>query len=190
METTRTFLAVAIDPEPRRALARLIEKLRGHAPGIRWVTPENFHFTLAFLGEVETIGLGDLADSVAEVCRRHPSFEISIAGIGAFPNLKRPRILTVGLTTGRSELSQLQADLSEMLAISGFRTEDRAFVPHLTIGRVRDNPGKSRMGESTLEGFRDWRGGTSQVGSVLVMGSELGPKGPRYSVLGTCPLAD
>lgn len=189
LDTTRTFLALTLDAEPLRACSRLIAHLRYRVDGVRWIPADNLHVTLAFLGDVVAREIPELCDAVAEVCARHHPFELGLAGMGAFPDLRRPRVLWIGVDHGVTESARLEESLSRRLASFGYRRENRAYVPHLTIGRIKGNLRWKSSADKTLAELATWTGGTSEVMDVKVMSSELSPSGPKYRTLATCGLA-
>ncbi|MFO0947800.1 MAG: RNA 2',3'-cyclic phosphodiesterase [Planctomycetota bacterium] len=188
MHTTRTFLALTLDQEPLRAVTRLISNLRYRVDGVRWIPSENLHITLAFLGDVVTEDLPSLCNAVKEVCSQQESYELGLRRMGAFPDLRRPRVLWVGVQRGLQESAELESALSDRIEPLGYRRENRAYVPHLTIGRVKGRlrwrgPQKEQLAE-----LDSWDGGCSVIESVKVMSSELAPAGPTYRTVATCVL--
>lgn len=107
---------------------------------VRWARPENVHLTLRFLGDVQQEDLGDLCAALEEACAKHTPFDASLSGLGAFPSERRARILWAGIGAGSERLRSLAADLDAVLSPLGFEREERAYTPHLTLGRVRHQP--------------------------------------------------
>ncbi len=96
--------------------------------------------TLKFLGDVREEALDDLCAALGETCARHAPFDVDLAGLGAFPSARRACILWAGVGANSDLLRALVTDLDATLAPLGFEREERAFVPHLTLGRVRGRP--------------------------------------------------
>jgi 2'-5' RNA ligase len=188
MARIRTFIAVDIDEAVRRRMAALQEKLGHSAPGVKWTDPASMHITLLFLGEVEELDVVPICRIVAEQCARLPRFALEVKGLGAFPTSRRPKILWAGLTEGVEELKRIHAALEPPLLERGcYRREDRAYSPHLTLGRLTQEDRAGAWGP-ILAKHADWQGGTTPVEEVLIMRSELGRAGPVYSVMGRAPL--
>lgn len=183
----RAFIAVLISDDLKRRIALVQEEFKKVAPEVKWVSEENFHITLKFLGDVEADRLAAipamLSDSLADV----EEFDIGIGGVGAFPNHGRPRTVWVGVTDGRERLAEVAQQVEEQLAGLGFHKEDRSFSAHLTIGRVKDGRGADAL-TSALQKADVGSMGTVRVKSVAVMKSELRREGPIYSVLSEIPL--
>lgn len=188
MDTIRTFIAVPIDPEPVKAIDRLVRPWRARSSGIRWVDSANFHITLAFLGEVAVERLTELFAATQEVCAVHEPFDISLEGFGAFPSERRPRVIKIGVGAGALSLGQLASDLADELELLGYRREQRSFSPHLTIGRVKGPIRFPQEKAKVFADYADWVAGVSHVHAIEVMGSHREASGPRYSVLARVPL--
>lgn len=181
MPRTRTFLAVEIDPATRQAAVALQGELARSAAGVRWTAPANFHLTLQFLGEVDDRDLHAVHRAADTVCRRLPPFALRVAGVGAFPNLRRPKTVWAGVTDGASELQRLFAALEEeLLAVGCYRRENRAYTPHLTLGRVADEADGESLA-AALPRFQGWVGGQTTVEEVVVFTSQLRRDGPEYT---------
>lgn len=187
MTTLRTFLAVEVTDEIRSRAGDLAARLQESSAPVNWVSPENLHFTLNFLGEVRL-------EEVATICRRAEAvvadlapFLVECRGAGAFPDLSRPRTLWLGVTDGHEALVELHARLADALDDLGFRRDRQTFHPHLTLGRLRG----ACPAELTrqLRHYQDFRAGGMQVEEVVVFSSTLRREGPLYEVLGRLSLA-
>jgi 2'-5' RNA ligase len=133
----RLFVALELDENAHALLADTQRRLAGLGRAVRWVSPEQIHLTLKFLGEVPD-------GQVAQVCRaldglaEHEAFEFQIEGVGTFGTHQSPRVVWVGVRMPNPPLTDLQKACEEALAGLGFPLEGRAFKPHLTLGRVKD----------------------------------------------------
>jgi len=184
MARIRTFIAVELARGVKERLVELQEELGRTAGNVKWVAPENMHLTLLFLGDVEELEVVSICRVVQERSGRHVPFTFDAEGIGAFPNSRRPKILWVGITDGVKPLRALHADLEEgLLELGCYRREERAYTPHLTLGRIRHDESGEAWGPVLLK-HADWHGGSSPVDEVVVMSSEQRRDGPEYSVMG------
>lgn len=184
MARIRTFIAVDLAAGVRGRLTALQEELGRSGFGVKWTRADTLHLTLLFLGEVEELEVVSICRVVRQRARKHEPFAVDVAGLGAFPNLRRPKILWAGLTDGVAELRALHADLEEgLLDLGCYRREDREYTPHLTLGRLSHDDRAEEWG-TILAKYADWQGGSSPVDEVLVMASEMRRGGPEYSVLG------
>jgi 2'-5' RNA ligase len=184
----RTFIAVAISPEVRSRAQKLIGELSGTSAKVRWIEPENLHYSLKFLGDVELLEIPRVCEAVHRAVADLPPFEITAQGTGAFPDVRRPRTIWLGVGEGSEAMIELNGAVERELAPLGFRREQRRFRPHLTIGRVRGAPhGMNELGR-LVEQHADFVGGVVSVDEVIVFSSELGPDGPTYEPLATSTL--
>jgi 2'-5' RNA ligase len=186
----RTFVAVTASPEVRSAAIKLMSRLRGSAAatGVKWVAPENLHWTLQFLGDVDERDIPEVCQAVATGAGECSAFDVEARGAGAFPSADRPRTLWIGAGEGAREMSVLHAAVERRLKKRGYRGEERRFVPHITLGRAgRKGQPQSLAGE--LAELADYDAGSMLVDEVTVYSSQLGPDGPTYDVLARAPLA-
>ena len=169
-------------------ISEVQSQLKQSLTGIRWVAQENLHFTLKFLGSIEDKKIAPLMQALGQALRLAPSFSLMGKGIGVFPNIKRARVLWIGLQ-GQG-LHRLAEDVETALEPLGFPREKRDFAPHLTIGRWRI-PGlqPERLREGT-ERWQDYDFGPSQVDEVVLFQSVLKPTGAIYSPVGVIRLSD
>jgi 2'-5' RNA ligase len=183
---SRSFVALLLTDALRDAVAATVERLRPLGPAVAWVPARNLHFTLQFLGDQPEERLAAAEAALEEAAAQSAPVEVTLHGIGAFPGLERPRILWVGVARGALEVRALQARVADALAARGFPREDRAWHPHLTIGRVHDErrwrrqagpPLWSALAQAATTTF-----GTLRVTEVALMRSELSPEGARYTV--------
>jgi RNA 2',3'-cyclic 3'-phosphodiesterase len=179
----RIFVAVFPPPEVRRALVGSARVLRVVGE-VRWVRPENIHLTLKFLGDVAENDLARVAEALEPVHLRHAPFEAGISGFGAFPSARRARILWASIGEGSEPLRALARDVEASLEPLGFEREDRAYVPHLTLGRARGRPIALEAAEasSAIPGFT--------VHNVELVESVLDAAGSAYATLATYLLSE
>lgn len=184
----RLFVAVDVNDGVRRLAGRIQDELRPVAPGVRWVAPELCHLTLKFLGWVPPERAPTIAAACSSATEGQPDFTLAFGGVGAFPNWRRPRVVWLGITAGVDELGRLQQRVERALNAVGFAPEERAFSPHLTLGRFRESP--ARASADRLSDLAVAQRGTGRVDvrSVQLMRSVLRPTGPEYSVLERFPL--
>ncbi len=178
----RTFIAVTISPEIRRAAGKLAEMLRPAAGDVKWVEPENLHWTLQFLGDVDVLEIPAVCTAVSTAVTEVESFDLEARGAGAFPAPDRPRTLWVGAGAGAQAMVALHGAIDRKLKRLGYRAEQRRFVPHITLGRAgRNSPPRPLIRE--LAGLAEFDAGSMLVDEVTVFASKLTPEGPQYDVL-------
>lgn len=182
--TTRTFIAVALPEETRLAVERLQESLRGEFPGLRWTAARQLHLTLAFLGDVPTGDLDGLCDAVSGAVAPLCSFELEVAGLGAFPNPGRARILWAGIAgEALPRLDELHREVIRATRSVGHPPDDLRFHPHVTVARSKAGRGPGPDVRPSCKALEAWKAGPLPVGAVETIASELTRDGPVYSVL-------
>jgi len=137
-DTLRLFAALELPAPVLAQLAGLAESLRARAPqgSVRWVHPGGAHLTLKFYGEVEAGRVEALRAALAQAAMVTGPLTFTLSGIGAFPNLSRPRVIWAGLLGDLAALKSLQAAVESASQRLGFASEEKGFSPHLTLGRV------------------------------------------------------
>lgn len=186
MARIRTFVALDPGKAIRDRLASLQDKLAPAGADVKWVERENLHVTMLFLGEVDERDVLDVCRTVGRVCAERPAFPATIEGANCFGNPRRPRTLWVGVGEGAAEITALHDDMETALMELGcYRREERAFTPHITLGRVGNSA--DELAAALLK-HRDWKAGDTVIRAVHVMSSQLTPKGPIYAVLSRAAL--
>jgi RNA 2',3'-cyclic 3'-phosphodiesterase len=183
----RAFIAVEIDPQTVRRISAVVGDLKPRIPGIRWIPPANFHFTLKFLGDIEESKIAPIVQALEAALYPFPRFTINAKDLGVFPDLKRPRVLWIGLEG--KELLELASKVEEALGPLGFGRENKAFKPHLTVGRWRQFDRSSRKFVEELEKWKGHEFGESTVAEVIFFQSELKREGATYHPLKVVALA-
>lgn len=182
---------VAVRP-PESAVADLDAFLdvRREAGPFRWTPPEQFHVTLAFLGEVPDRCLDELAERLTRAAARRTTFTTALAGGGAFPSAARSRVLWAGLQLtdpAAEELRRLATGARAAAAKSGIAVEGRRFRPHLTLARLGTAQDTTRW----VRLLDAYRGPTWAVDRIELVASYLGegPRNrPRHEVVADYPL--
>ncbi|MBA4191350.1 MAG: RNA 2',3'-cyclic phosphodiesterase [Planctomycetaceae bacterium] len=184
MPRTRTFIAVEIDDEIRDNATTLQTALSKTGAEVKWVEPESMHVTLLFLGEVDDRDLHSVCRAVQKAAAEVAPFILRVSGVGAFPTPRRPKVIWAGITDGADELRELHEKLeTRMLDLGCYRTEERDYTPHLTLGRVKAEADGLTIAPELAKRIA-WSGGRTIIDEVLVFSSELERSGPVYTVLG------
>jgi 2'-5' RNA ligase len=131
----RLFVAADLDVASREACARVAEHLRERGWPGRWVAPENYHLTVAFLGSVDPARLPDVVKAVQDAAPRVAPFDVPLDAVGAFPNSRRPRVVWVGPGAAVLAFGTLCGVVRSELAALGFTFEPHADA-HVTLARA------------------------------------------------------
>lgn len=181
MSTLRIFIAIELPAVIRTALSDLQQQLRPLGRGVSWTRPEGIHLTLKFLGDVESGRIEAIAQAVERACHGTAAFGMTVAGVGGFPNLTRPRVLWVGIEESTGRLKTIQEQIETELSALGYPREQRRFSPHLTLGRVKSPDTLQPLcAEMQKRGFAPI---PFAAGSIVIMRSELKPDGALYTPL-------
>ncbi len=189
-KTWRVFCAIELPALVREKISAHIKRLREAAPDspARWIRRENVHLTLKFVGEVPPPRANDLSQVCADTVANFSPFEIEIGGTGSFPIQGTPRVLWIGVSDHSRKLEALQAKLDAECLCFGFEREARKFNPHLTIARLRKPQGARAL--ARLHKETAFEPATIVVSELLVIRSELGSEGSKYTVLSRHALTD
>ncbi|MBE9537102.1 MAG: RNA 2',3'-cyclic phosphodiesterase [Proteobacteria bacterium] len=181
-ETIRTFIAIEIPGDILGKISDILHVLKKGCPDVRWVRAESIHLTLKFLGNIDAERLDSLAIELAELSGAPLS--LSLGQPGAFPNLKRPRVVWMGLEGDTGGLAKLQQVIEKRCAGIGLPEEKRGFFPHLTLGRIKDGRPADLAGLSALLNKIDTADIPPFVAdAVHIYESILGPTGAKYRKL-------
>lgn len=129
----RLFIGIDLPPDIKQAMLEFQSELRRLGVNGYWKSEENFHITLEFLGELEPQRVAALKAALGKVAQNHRPFRLNIAGLGAFPSMKRPHTLWAGVNGSLIELNRLRDEIHAELVKQEFSLEDRAFRPHITL---------------------------------------------------------
>ena len=132
----RLFAAVPLDDEARNYVRDVVSSLVRAGVEARWVRQENWHATLAFLGEVDSADVRRVRATFVDAATRCGSFMLQLSTVGAFPNLRRPRVLFVGGESRQEAFASAAGIVRGAFEPLGFRFDDDA-IAHVTVGRTR-----------------------------------------------------
>ncbi len=177
----RAFLAAYVDEELIEKITNVQERLKKIDAPVKFVEPHNLHFTFKFFGEIDEEKTEEITSAVENKVQNYGPFEISIKGIGVFPNPRYIRVLWLGVEDP-DPFSKLQMDLDEDFVKLGFKKE-RSYVPHLTMGRVRGAKNKNAL-ISKIDELKEAEIGKMKIKKLLLMESVLRrDTGPVYTVV-------
>lgn len=190
MSMLRAFIAVEIPAEIQQNVYKQTAAFRrGIESLVRWVPAHNMHLTLKFLGDVSPNNVEFLVQMLRNEAALVPAFDIHLAGLGAFPNLRRPRVIYVGIQAPAA-LDTLQRGIEAAARRLGYESEERPFSAHLTVGRLRQNATavEQQQIRRALESTQVDVFGTARVDSLHLYKSDLNPGGSIYTRLHSAPL--
>lgn len=185
----RLFVALDLEEEIRRGVARFIGDLRELAPQARWVNVESLHVTLKFIGETLDSKVKEVETALSQV--RETETVLQFRNCGFFPMAKAARVFWIGIESPK--VAQLATKVQEALAEVGVPQEKRQYNPHLTLARAPGGSGapgwrksdrnnrvfvklQERIAQSPAPGF-----GSMTAREFFLYRSELARGGARYT---------
>ncbi len=177
--TFRAFISIDIDEMPK--ITEFCNDLASRSGSLKVVRPELIHVTLRFFGDIEERVVPDIRRIMTESVIGIKPFDVDFHGAGSFPGRSKIRVVWVGIKNHK-EISIINERLEAGLESIGFRKENRAFSPHLTVARSRnDLPGVGVV--QAIDKYRDVDFGSQRIDSIRLKKSVLGPSGPAYSTV-------
>lgn len=176
----RCFIALNL-PENIKAEFAKIQcdlKHKNQSTRITWVDPKVAHINLHFLGDLDKNVVNDLRENLKALEGKIRQISLVLTGTGAFPSLKMPRILFLGVKhKGENNLVKLYQETGKILKGQNLKVDSRPFIAHITLGRVKDSPNNVKIiGEEMLDI-------KFEVNSFELMESVLTPTGPEYKII-------
>ncbi|MGH2351453.1 MAG: RNA 2',3'-cyclic phosphodiesterase [Chloroflexota bacterium] len=182
-ETFRLFIAVPIPATVRAGLGALQCDWAAQGMPFRWTRPVGMHLTLVFLGQTPAELVEPISVALREAARSSQALRLAVCGLGCFPGPSRPRVLWAGLDGDVSDVAALQRSVAQRVTALGLALEDRAFRPHVTLGRATgplQGPSERFLRERLCEPvqFGEWK-----AESVELVRSQLRRDGSVYTTL-------
>ncbi len=184
----RLFIGINIPKKQRTRVHRSTRTLRENGLPVRWIDPDHFHVTLKFLGDVRRDRVESIEGAMGRVGESTAPFTTTIGGFGAFPTIRRPRVIWVGVDA-TPEFRCLKQDLEWTLGQVGFEAETRAFHPHVTLGRAEEAGGAGAFRDLDRQLAELDYASELRVHSLDLMRSHLTRQGAKCSVVTSVRLA-
>ena len=184
-ELLRLFIAIELPDAAREALSTLQKRLQAAdtARVIRWSSIDGIHLTLKFLGDVPPDRVPEITAGLTAATAGHTPFDLTVAGVGCFPTLRKPRVVWAGSGGNSAALHALRDAVEQHIAPLGYPTDERPFSPHFTLGRARQEAASSalatfgaQIGKLEVGTLYSWR-----VDDLSLMRSDLKPSGAVYT---------
>ena len=175
----RLFLAIELPGDVRAHLLEARKRLEQAIPKIAYTRPDNLHLTLKFLGEVESKKLDAIIESLSKITTS--PLELHAMQIDCFPNRGPIRIVTAALGGTLAPLRSLVDGIEQRCKFLGFEKEQRAYRPHVTLGRARPvlSAKFRQLAADATVGL--WPGPSFSPTQFVLMESQLDPAGSKYS---------
>lgn len=193
MSILRAFIAIKLPTnvcaEIWNQTARLRQALE--TDSVRWTAAQNLHLTLKFIGEIPAAHLDFLKQALTQTATSAQPFDLHITNLGSFPTSKPARVLWAGFHAPTALYTLIQALEAATLKL-GYKAEERAFSPHLTLGRVKQTASPAELAKirDLLPKFQLGKISPARVDSIHLFQSDLRPTGSVYTKLFSAPLKD
>ena len=175
----RLFTGLEIPAE----IGHTLSSLRGGLPGARWIDPENYHVTLRFIGDIDSVAAREIAHTLERINRK--PFEVALQGLSSFGG-KKPRAVVASVVPSRP-LMELQAELERLMQRFGLDPEGRKFIPHVTLARLRDASNRDVADYLSTRG--PLFGSSFKVSRFVLFSARASVGGGPYVVEADYPLA-
>lgn len=178
-EMQRLFAGLALHPTARDAIEKAIEGPRKRLPSFNWQAADKWHITLQFLGLAPVDRIEALAQALADC--RDGRIPVELRAMGAFPDMRGPKVLWVGVKDQTKGLVELHRRLIAATGKLGFESDGRRFTPHITVARARGGPGHPVARELTP--LLDTTICQTVLSELVLFRSVLGEGGASYTPL-------
>lgn len=175
----RCFINIELGEEQKRKLKELTDELKKTDAEIKFVELENMHLTPRFLGNVSDKQLEKIKEGLEKVASESKRFELKLKGTGVFPSREYVKVIWAGVEKNQ-ELLDLKKRIDHYIKVG--KKDERDFVPHVTIGRMKTKKEKEEI-LKILDGYKNADFGTVLVDEINVKESKLSPEGPKYRIL-------
>lgn len=192
-DVIRTFIAVDLPPSVLEALGQVSSQLQEKLPDtpVRWVNYQKMHLTLKFLGDISKENIGMVEKILQSEAAKRQAMEIGIGGIGAFPKMRHPRVIWIGIEAP-TDLFDLRRGIEDGVARLGYNYDKYDFTPHLTLGRIsrKASARDVRKIGNVLHEYQVGFIGVARIEAVHLYRSDLSPEGAKYTRLYSADLMD
>lgn len=179
----RLFIALPIDEVIIQSLKSVYSTLSQYDDVLKVVEPSLYHLTLKFIGECEGNVARAIESEFASLRFTIPPLPYVVKSIGMFPNSKNPSVIWTAIETDKKSINELVTCIQNFVKKYGIKEEDRSFVPHLTLARIRKGRKLTETIHKRLQTFSTQEFGSATFTRVILFSSKLTPQGPVYTEL-------
>ena len=179
----RSFLSVPVDEDIHALRDNLQKTVNTNGARISWIRKGNIHLTLKFIGDTPEDDVKRVSSTIKNIITSAPAMQFDITGTGCFPKKERPRTLWLGIKGDLNPLQVLVSNINDALNPLGYPKEEKKYVPHLTLARIKypqkNTPDISAFLDAEYEPIQ------LHINKIHFMRSELFFKGSVYTILDT-----
>ncbi|RZB29966.1 MAG: RNA 2',3'-cyclic 3'-phosphodiesterase [Desulfobacteraceae bacterium Eth-SRB1] len=183
----RIFIAFELPEKIIIFISKVQKDLQARGLKVKWVRPQNIHLTLKFLGNINETDTEMVGKAIRESACGYSPILLTTKGIGVFPNIKRPRVIWIGIAGQTKQLVSLQKGLDEKLDAIGFPKDNRPFTGHLTIARVKGKINPQRLIDA-IKYYSEFESETFIADNIYLFKSDLKSSGAVYTKLSSITL--
>ena len=181
----RLFIAFPLSADVKKELASSIEQLSRSMTGVKWVSEENLHLTIRFLGECESGEVPKIQRLLRDISSAYKPIRGKLgAKLGAFPTISRPRVIWAAVFADPQITSSITNDIEDGVQELGFPPESKKWTPHITVGRVKEGV---RVEKEPIEQVQ-LKKADVLLDTIVLFESRLNPSGPTYHIVSQHPL--
>jgi RNA 2',3'-cyclic 3'-phosphodiesterase len=186
MPVIRAFIALPLPSIIQKELGAIQQLLKDPAADVKWDTPEKFHITLKFLGDIDEAKVDPMAAELGKSIGGFTPFDLVFRAVGAFPNANRPRVIWIG-GEEHQQVIGIHQHVERVCESFGYSIDGRTFHAHVTLGRVKTDRNLERL-TAKLKSIT-FKPLIARCSEVHIVRSELKPTGSVYTLLNSIPLA-
>ena len=186
MPLIRAFIALPLPAIVQKEIGEIQKHLKDSGADVKWDTPEKFHITLKFLGDIDEDAIDLLAAGVTNSIGDIAPIDLAFQTIGAFPTANRPRVIWIGGEENEHVL-KIQRQVERVCESFGFAKDERSFHSHVTLGRVKSDRAAERL-TAKLNSIT-FKPLIARCTEVHFVRSVLKPAGSVYTLLKPIPFA-
>lgn len=174
----RCFLGVDVTEGVRNELSKVQSEMKKIDADMKWVGPKNFHFNIKFFGNLKEDSIEQVVDRIYEAVEEINPFSVDLEGVGVFPSSDFIKVIWAGVEDPE-DFREVVTSVEDSLSEIGIEKEDREYVPHVTLGRMKSGKGKEEVKE-LLEKFEGKEFGEMKIEKFILYESILKKEGPTY----------
>ncbi|MBU1087443.1 MAG: RNA 2',3'-cyclic phosphodiesterase [Candidatus Omnitrophica bacterium] len=177
--TIRGFIALELSPKLREELEKIQKKLKHLSGEISWTIPNNLHLSVYFLGNISQEQISIVKAIKENIAKKIKSFPIALGVLGVFPFKQEHQVLWAGISSGYSQITQINTLFSKELKAINIKAGDKHFHPHITLARIKSLQNKTELTE-IIDNMK-LSIANEELHKLVLYKSELNSSGAIYS---------